>query len=84
MLRVRPITTAYGSCQAPCPQCGVLVLTGATVTGVLVALDTQVPCYVALWLSETPRPVLHASRGYPVHRCGAPVPQGEKQNRGSS
>ena len=56
---------------APCPQCGALVLTGATLAGVLVALDTQVPCYVPLWLAETSKPTLHVSRGYPQHRCMA-------------
>ena len=56
-------------CYAPCEACGAAVLTGATETGALVALDPQVQSYVPLWLADTVRPVLHESRGYPVHRC---------------
>lgn len=73
MPRPRPTPPAASvPCYAPCPQCGALVLTGETPAGVMVSLDTQVQNYVQLWLSETPRPTLHESRGYPVHRC-APV-----------
>ena len=63
--KAREVPPAY----APCPSCGAPVLTGATPAGERLALDTQVKSYVPLWLSETPRPVLHESRGYPVHHC---------------
>jgi len=56
-------------CYTPCEACGALVLVGRTTVGVVVALDTGIPTYTALWPPETPRPVLHQSRGYPVHRC---------------
>jgi hypothetical protein len=74
MPRVRPMTsTVDGPAYAPCPTCGGMVLTGTTLTGKLVALDTQGQSYVPLWLEQTPRPVLHESRGYQVHRCpGSP------------
>jgi hypothetical protein len=54
---------------APCPTCGVLVLTGRTPAGVQVAVDTHVQSYTVLWLPKAPEPLLHESRGYPVHRC---------------
>jgi hypothetical protein len=57
-------------CHAPCPTCGALVLTGETTTGLLVVGEPNVKSYVPTWLPDTPRPVLHESRGYPVHRCG--------------
>ena len=53
----------------PCPTCGGMVLTGETPAGGLLCLDTQIPTYTALWLPETPRPLLQVSRAYPVHRC---------------
>jgi hypothetical protein len=56
-------------CYAPCEACGMQVLTGETATGTRLALDTHIRTYTVLWLPDTPRPVLHESRGYPVHVC---------------
>ena len=55
---------------APCPTCGVLVLTGETTRGEVLALDPHQRTYAPVWANDTPRPVLHESRGYPVHVCG--------------
>jgi hypothetical protein len=57
-------------CYAPCTVCGALVLTGATQTGIRLALDVGIKTYVVDWHHGTPQPVLIESRGYPVHRCG--------------
>ena len=59
-------------CYAPCEACGALVLTGTTTAGVRLALDTQHATYLVEWPAGTPEPVLHHSRAYPVHCCGAP------------
>jgi len=56
-------------CHAPCATCGALVLVGATQSGTRLALDVGIRTYTVLWLNGTPEPVLHDSRGYPVHRC---------------
>lgn len=60
---------------APCSQCGRLVLTGETLAGVMVPLETDRQSYVPVWHNDTPWPTLHESRGYPTHQCPA-VPTG--------
>jgi hypothetical protein len=54
---------------APCPVCGVQVLTGATPAGLRLALDVGIKTYVVDWDRGTPALLLIESRGYPVHRC---------------
>jgi hypothetical protein len=54
---------------APCEACGALTLRGDTAAGRRLALDVQVPCYTMRWDTGAPRPLVHASRAYPVHRC---------------
>jgi hypothetical protein len=56
--------------HVPCAGCGALVLTGATVDGTRLALDLHVRTYVVIWHHEA-QPVLHLSRAYPAHQCGA-------------
>jgi len=56
-------------CYAPCEGCGAPVLTGTLSDGTQVILEPGIATYTALWLPDTPRPVLARSRGYPVHRC---------------
>jgi hypothetical protein len=55
--------------SAPCPRCGVEVLTGRTATGEAVTVDPHQRTYVVCWLNNAPQPQLRASAGYPVHRC---------------
>jgi hypothetical protein len=63
-------TTAHGSpAYAPCEVCGTPVLRGTTPPGTRVVLDTHIKTYAVLWLPDTPEPVLHESRAYPVHSC---------------
>jgi hypothetical protein len=52
-----------------CPQCGVQVLTGQTPSGQQVTVEPDVQTYVVVWLEGAPQPVMHQSRGYPLHRC---------------
>ena len=66
------------ACHAPCPRCGVMVLTGTTTAGVQVQLDIQGQSYTVLWLPESAQPVLYQSRGYPTHRC-VPAPREERE-----
>ena len=54
----------------PCEACGSMVVLGATVHGLRLALDPQVRTYALSWHHEA-QPVLHESRSYPVHHCGA-------------
>jgi hypothetical protein len=56
--------------SGPCEGCGALVVIGATVRGARLALDLHVATYTISWSREA-QPVLHESRGYPVHQCGA-------------
>ena len=58
---------------APCPACGLMVLTGQTRTGERLALDVHVPTWCVLWNTGEALPVLEQSRGYPVHGCVAGV-----------
>jgi hypothetical protein len=58
-------------CYAPCEACGVSVLTGSTVAGTRLALDTHIATYLVQWDQGAPAPRLVESRGYPVHRCAA-------------
>jgi hypothetical protein len=60
-------------CYAPCTDCGVLVLAGATEAGIRLALDVRINTYVVDWTKGTAAPVFIESRGYPVHRCPCPV-----------
>jgi hypothetical protein len=52
----------------PCEACGTMVVRGATVSGVQLALDLHLKTYTINRHHEA-HPVLHESRGYPVHRC---------------
>jgi hypothetical protein len=53
-----------------CPHCGVQVLTGQTPSGLQVTVEPNaVPLYVVVWPEGRPQPVMHQSRGYPLHRC---------------
>ena len=61
---------AHPPVSGPCEGCGALVVLGATVHGTRLALDLHVKTYTLSWSREAP-PVLHESRGYPVHQCGA-------------
>ena len=63
--------TEPSPCYVPCEACGGMVLTGETPSGTRIALDTAIQTYTAAWPSGTPRPLLHASRAYPVHVCRA-------------
>jgi hypothetical protein len=63
--RTRDHPPAY----APCPHCGLAVLTGMTDEGTTVALDPHQRCYVVLWLDNAPQPQLRVSAAYPVHLC---------------
>ena len=54
-------------CYGPCEACGGMVLVGRTPSGQRLALDTHVPTYLVVW--EGRQPLLHGSRGYPVHSC---------------
>jgi hypothetical protein len=56
---------------APCPNCGLEVLTGVTEQNEAVTLDPHQRCYVVLWQNNEPWPGLRASGAYPVHQCGA-------------
>ena len=62
-------------CYAPCEACGGLVLTGRTLTGIRLALDTQVRTYTVYWAQGAPEPTLSESRGYPVHQCHRQEPR---------
>ena len=54
----------------PCPQCGRPTLTGQTPSGQAVTVEpAAVQTYVVVWLEGRPQPVMHQSRGYPLHRC---------------
>jgi hypothetical protein len=53
----------------PCEACGAQVVLGTTGQGLRLALDLQVRTYTISWHHEE-QPVLHESRGYPVHHCG--------------
>jgi len=57
------------TCYGPCAGCGAPVLRGVTSTGQAVTVEPTGQTYVVVWLEGTPQPVLHPSRGYPVHRC---------------
>ena len=52
-----------------CPHCGVQVLTGQTPSGLQVMVEPDVQTYAVVWHESTPQPVMHQSRGYPLHRC---------------
>ena len=54
----------------PCEACGAMVVTGATASGVRLALDLHIKTYTLNWHHEA-APVLYESRSYPVHRCVA-------------
>ena len=54
----------------PCEACGTMVVTGATVHSTRLALDLHLKTYTLTWHHEA-EPVLHESRSYPVHQCGA-------------
>jgi hypothetical protein len=54
---------------APCPHCGLAVLTGVIEEGNEVTLDPHQQCYVVLWLNNDPQPQLRLSAAYPVHQC---------------
>jgi hypothetical protein len=56
-------------CYVSCEACGVLVLTGATTAGARLSLDTHIATYAVQWDQEAHEPILHQSRGYPVHQC---------------
>ena len=60
----------------PCEACGAMVVLGATVHGLRLALDLHITTYTILWHHEA-EPVLHESRSYPVHRCVVGGPQRE-------
>ena len=47
-----------------------MVVTGATVHSTRLALDLHLKTYTLTWHHEA-EPVLHESRSYPVHQCGA-------------
>ncbi len=65
MPRARASTPAY----SPCPQCGGMVLTGATPSGEQIALETGSRTFTILWQDRESQPRLAASRAYPEHRC---------------
>jgi hypothetical protein len=54
---------------APCPHCGRAVLRGQTPSGQPVTVEPAVQTYVVVWQASTAPPVLHPSRGSPVHQC---------------
>jgi len=56
-------------CYAPCPRCGVDVLTGATREGRVLALDTHTATYTVVWGNGEPQPIFSLSRAYPAHGC---------------
>jgi hypothetical protein len=60
---------------APCPTCGVMILTGHTPSGQVVTVQPDVRMYVVVWENDTAQPVLHESRGYPPHQCATTIPR---------
>ena len=65
-VRTQPdLSPAY----APCSACGALVLTGMTSTGAQLTLDVRVATYTIDWQHGSPQPLMHESRGYPLHQC---------------
>ena len=67
--RVKDAVPVY----APCEVCGQPVLLGMTRTGTSLALDVGQATYTVVWPNGTPRPLMEASRAYPVHRCAGAV-----------
>lgn len=65
----RPQKAPPTPCYAPCAACGVEVLTGSTLDGTRVMLDTRRTTYTVLWLPDTSMPQVAQSRAYPVHEC---------------
>jgi len=53
-----------------CSRCGGMVLTGTTSTGQPVTVEPSVQTYVVVWPEGHGQPLMHQSRGYPVHACG--------------